>query len=248
MEEICKLSCRMWQSPGLGRIKLLAGRGGVKSSKNRFLSNVEIAIPHWLERRKTQSDTPSLTFSFRWSFLIARPSSTQKKTGGHSSFFGLLNTFVHIIMYAYYMLAAMGPKVQKYLWWKKYLTVLQMIQFVLVMAHAFQLLFWNECNFPSAFAYFIGAHALMFYFLFSNFYKRAYAERKQPKEKVEKQQLVANGNLESEPNKNIEQHSSPMSAHYQSNGKSSFYQAVGKTVEESYSSTRHRVYVGAVNN
>lgn len=96
------------------------------------------------------------------------------------------------------MLAAMGPKVQKYLWWKKYLTVLQMvspslsfecfwnlnltsflqIQFVLVMAHAFQLLFWNECNFPSAFAYFIGAHALMFYFLFSNFYKRAYAERR----------------------------------------------------------------------
>lgn len=70
----------------------------------------------------------------------------------------------------------------------------------------------------------------------------------QPKEKVEKQQLVANGNLESEPNKNIEQHSSPMSAHFQSNGKSSFYQAVGKTVEESYSSTRHRVYVGAVNN
>ncbi|KXJ71720.1 hypothetical protein RP20_CCG019907 [Aedes albopictus] len=60
--------------------------------------------------------------------------------GGHSSFFGLLNTFVHIIMYAYYMLAAMGPKVQKYLWWKKYLTVLQMIQFVLVMLHAFQLL------------------------------------------------------------------------------------------------------------
>ena len=39
----------------------------------------------------------------------------------------MLNTFVHIIMYAYYMLAAMGPKVQKYLWWKKYLTVLQMV-------------------------------------------------------------------------------------------------------------------------
>lgn len=45
------------------------------------------------------------------------------RTGGHSSFFGFLNTFVHIIMYTYYMLAAMGPKVQKYLWWKKYLTV-----------------------------------------------------------------------------------------------------------------------------
>lgn len=50
------------------------------------------------------------------------------------------------------------------------------IQFVLVMLHAFQLLIWNECNYPIAFAYFIGAHAIMFYFLFSNFYKRAYTK------------------------------------------------------------------------
>jgi len=80
-------------------------------------------------------------------------------------------------MYAYYMLAAMGPKVQKYLWWKKYLTVMQMIQFVLVMVHSFQLFFKNDCNYPIGFAYFIGAHAVMFYFLFSNFYKRAYVKR-----------------------------------------------------------------------
>jgi hypothetical protein len=96
------------------------------------------------------------------------------KIGGHSSFFGFLNTFVHIVMYSYYMLAAMGPKVQKYLWWKKYLTVMQMIQFVLVMIHSFQLFIWNECNYPIGFAYFIGAHALMFYFLFANFYKSTY--------------------------------------------------------------------------
>lgn len=98
--------------------------------------------------------------------------------GGHSTFFGFLNTFVHIIMYTYYMLAAMGPSVQKYLWWKKYLTVIQMIQFVLVMVHAFQLLFKNDCNYPIQFAYFIGAHAVLFYFLFSNFYKQAYNGKK----------------------------------------------------------------------
>lgn len=43
--------------------------------------------------------------------------------GGHSTFFSLLNTFVHIIMYFYYMVAAMGPQYQKYIWWKKYLTL-----------------------------------------------------------------------------------------------------------------------------
>lgn len=47
--------------------------------------------------------------------------------GGHSSFFGFLNTFVHIIMYSYYLIAALGPKYQKYLWWKKYLTTIQMV-------------------------------------------------------------------------------------------------------------------------
>ncbi|XP_017021498.1 very long chain fatty acid elongase 7 isoform X1 [Drosophila kikkawai] len=109
--------------------------------------------------------------------------------GGHSTFFGFLNTFVHIIMYAYYMLAAMGPKVQRYLWWKKYLTVLQMIQFVLVMVHSFQLFFKNDCNYPIGFAYFIGAHAVMFYFLFSNFYKRAYVKR----EGKDKSAVKANG-------------------------------------------------------
>ena len=101
--------------------------------------------------------------------------------GGHSTFFGFLNTFVHIVMYTYYMIAAIGPEMQKYLWWKKYLTILQMIQFVGIMVHAFQLFFSNPCNYPMSFAYWIGAHAVMFYFLFSNFYKEAYMAKKKKK-------------------------------------------------------------------
>ncbi|XP_055903892.1 elongation of very long chain fatty acids protein AAEL008004 isoform X1 [Eupeodes corollae] len=93
--------------------------------------------------------------------------------GGHSTFFGLLNTFVHIVMYTYYLFAAMGPQYQKYLWWKRYLTTLQMIQFVAIMVHAFQLLF-IECNYPKAFVWWIGMHAVMFFFLFNEFYKSTY--------------------------------------------------------------------------
>ncbi|CAH1967706.1 unnamed protein product [Acanthoscelides obtectus] len=112
--------------------------------------------------------------------------------GGHSTFFGFLNTFVHIIMYGYYFLAALGPQYQKYLWWKKYLTALQMVQFVLVMVHAFQLLF-IDCDYPKAFVWWIGMHAVMFYFLFSNFYKQTYHKRdKRGKVKVEDD---ANGNV-----------------------------------------------------
>uniref|UniRef100_A0A1B6BWX1 Elongation of very long chain fatty acids protein n=2 Tax=Clastoptera arizonana TaxID=38151 RepID=A0A1B6BWX1_9HEMI len=93
--------------------------------------------------------------------------------GGHSTFFGLLNTFVHIIMYSYYLLSALGPQVQKYLWWKKYLTSLQMIQFIAIMVHAFQLLF-IDCNYPRAFVWWIGMHAVMFFFLFKEFYNQSY--------------------------------------------------------------------------
>ncbi|XP_031364271.1 elongation of very long chain fatty acids protein AAEL008004 isoform X4 [Apis dorsata] len=105
--------------------------------------------------------------------------------GGHSTFFGLLNTFVHIVMYTYYLLAAMGPKLQPYLWWKKYLTVFQMIQFVAVMIHAFQLLF-IDCNYPKAFVWWIGLHATMFFFLFNEFYQQSYQQKK-------RKQTITNG-------------------------------------------------------
>ncbi|XP_029048652.1 elongation of very long chain fatty acids protein AAEL008004-like isoform X1 [Osmia bicornis bicornis] len=111
--------------------------------------------------------------------------------GGHSTFFGLLNTFVHIVMYTYYLLAAMGPRVQPYLWWKKYLTVFQMIQFVVVMIHAFQLLFIN-CNYPKAFVWLIGLHATMFFFLFNEFYQQSYLQRRKPLKK-DQQNHHANG-------------------------------------------------------
>lgn len=97
--------------------------------------------------------------------------------GGHSTFFGLLNTFVHIVMYSYYLFSALGPQFQKFLWWKKYLTALQMVQFVAIMVHAFQLLF-IDCNYPRAFVWWIGLHAVMFFFLFNEFYKSTYRNRK----------------------------------------------------------------------
>lgn len=88
-----------------------------------------------------------------------------------------MNTFVHIVMYTYYLLAAMGPKIQPYLWWKKYLTAFQMIQFIAIMIHAFQLLF-IECNYPKLFVWWIGLHAVMFLFLFKEFYQQSYQQKK----------------------------------------------------------------------
>lgn len=93
--------------------------------------------------------------------------------GGQITFIGLLNTFVHILLYAYYYLAAFGPEVQKYLWWKKYITKLQLIQFCLVFLHNSQILFF-DCGFPRWTLGMILPNAVFFYYLFSDFYKKSY--------------------------------------------------------------------------
>lgn len=42
-------------------------------------------------------------------------------------FTGFLNSLVHVFMYTYYGLAALGPNVAKYLTWKKYMTTFQLV-------------------------------------------------------------------------------------------------------------------------
>lgn len=46
-------------------------------------------------------------------------------------FVAMLNSFVHIFMYTYYGLAAIGPHMQKYLWWKRYLTRMQLVSYLI---------------------------------------------------------------------------------------------------------------------
>lgn len=67
---------------------------------------------------------------------------TKYYPGGHGTFIGLINSFVHIIMYTYYLLAACGPKYHKYLWWKKYITTLQLVRFYItkVRVHRYELI------------------------------------------------------------------------------------------------------------
>jgi len=42
-------------------------------------------------------------------------------------FVGMINSWIHAVMYVYYGLAAIGPSMQKYLWWKKHMTTLQLV-------------------------------------------------------------------------------------------------------------------------
>lgn len=100
--------------------------------------------------------------------------------GGQSFFVGSVNTFVHIVMYSYYGLAAIGPHMQKYLWWKRYLTSLQLVQFVLFLLHTGYNL-WAECDYPDSMNIVVFGYCITLIILFSNFYYQSYLSRKKQK-------------------------------------------------------------------
>ncbi|CAH1154313.1 unnamed protein product [Phaedon cochleariae] len=103
--------------------------------------------------------------------------ATKYFPGGHGAIVGLINSFVHIVMYSYYMMAAMGPRYQRFLWWKKYITTLQMAQFGLAFLHNSQLLF-VDCGYPRWSVVFTLPNAIFFYVLFSDFYQKNYSGEK----------------------------------------------------------------------
>ncbi|CAH1401245.1 unnamed protein product [Nezara viridula] len=95
-----------------------------------------------------------------------------------SALFGVLNLIVHVFMYTYYFLAGFGPKVQKYLWWKKHLTRMQLVQFVLMLAILAKMkLIQCQCSpwFWSLWAFNIS----VYFGLFLNFYISSYNKKRE---------------------------------------------------------------------
>jgi len=97
--------------------------------------------------------------------------------GGNTSFGGTINMVVHVVMYGYYFLAALGVR-KEYLWWKKYLTSMQMIQFVTVIAHSFFPLLLQDCDYPKEMCYIFLFNAAMYLYLFYDFYQSEYSKKK----------------------------------------------------------------------
>jgi hypothetical protein len=115
--------------------------------------------------------------------------------GGSGTFHGMVNSFVHVVMYSYYCLSAFGPGVQKYLFWKKWITKIQISQFLLVLWHTSQLWYY-ECNYSKVFIYWIGSYTVIFLVMFSKFYIQAYLpqdKKRQAALKLKADSAVANG-------------------------------------------------------
>ena len=104
---------------------------------------------------------------FTWIVLYTHP-------GGDFYLGPLLNSFVHVWMYFYYLCASFMNKQNKirYLWWSKYLTQLQIIQFFINLFHSVYTLIHTTQNKR---IYQIGLlHQLSFVVLFGKFYLNKY--------------------------------------------------------------------------
>ncbi|KAI5696070.1 hypothetical protein M8J75_007632 [Diaphorina citri] len=80
--------------------------------------------------------------------------------GEQGIFVGALNSLVHVVMYSYYFLAALGPETQ----------------FGLFCIHQVSLIVFS-CDMPVALTYFIFSQAVVMCVLFGNFYYQTYTKK-----------------------------------------------------------------------
>lgn len=94
--------------------------------------------------------------------------------GGVATAYAFLNIIVHVLMYTYYYLSSVSKAAQESLWWKKYITIAQMVQFGIILSLITYTLSQPNCKVQRMPAYVSGVMSFCFFVLFGNFYIRAY--------------------------------------------------------------------------
>lgn len=101
-------------------------------------------------------------------------------TTGHATMLMTVNSAVHTLLYGYYFLTSLSSEYSN-TWWKKYITKVQLAQFMFLSIHFGQLVFWNPCNFPAIGLAIIIPQNLFIFTLFADFYYKAYIKKKPAK-------------------------------------------------------------------
>lgn len=93
--------------------------------------------------------------------------------GGQAGYVGLYNTFVHAIMYIYYLLTSIRPL--KNIWWKKYVTILQIVQHYLIFASLIIPAVNTHCSYPKGIMYIFLFNVILMIHMFTKFYQNTYS-------------------------------------------------------------------------
>eukprot|EP00271_Cylindrocystis_brebissonii_P016019 TRINITY_DN39151_c0_g1_i1.p1 TRINITY_DN39151_c0_g1~~TRINITY_DN39151_c0_g1_i1.p1 ORF type:complete len:282 (-),score=15.24 TRINITY_DN39151_c0_g1_i1:469-1314(-) len=108
--------------------------------------------------------------------------------GGDAYFSALFNSWIHVAMYLYYLLAALIGKDEKrrkkYLFWGKYLTVMQMVQFASFIAQSVYGLLRPE-TYPVGVCRVLFVYSLSLLLFFCDFFFKKYGAPRPAKSKAQ---------------------------------------------------------------
>ncbi|KAL1438125.1 hypothetical protein MTO96_048216 [Rhipicephalus appendiculatus] len=102
--------------------------------------------------------------------------SVQTGVLGQNVFSMIVNALVNVLTYSYYFLATFGPEARKWLWWKRYLTKLQIAQLASFVVFGAVPLF-VDCGFPRWMALVMTGIPLVLLVMFCGFYRRSYSAK-----------------------------------------------------------------------
>jgi len=91
--------------------------------------------------------------------------------GGDAYFGAMVNSFIHVLMYSYYLFALLGISCP----WKQYITQVQLVQFVICLMSAIYCLIMG--NYPAYLCFVQIFVMLNMLVLFVDFYKKSYSTK-----------------------------------------------------------------------
>lgn len=104
--------------------------------------------------------------------------------GGHGCILGLINICVHTLMYGYYLLIIFKPEL-KHSFWKKFITQIQISQFIFLIFHFAGPLFFPApyCTYSKIMLVLGLTQNIVMLILFLKFYIENYVNKGKSKEK-----------------------------------------------------------------
>ncbi|XP_026282372.1 elongation of very long chain fatty acids protein 7-like [Frankliniella occidentalis] len=151
-----------------------------------ILKFIDLLDTVFIVLRKNQRQVTFLHVYHHTGVAIALWGAVKYYPGGHGTILGVINSFVHAIMYGYYLLTTIAPEYKKSIWWKKYITKMQLTQFVFLGLHAVSVLLIPSCEYQCKYIYaaiMVPQNFFMF-MLFYNFYVQAYGSGAKNKSKA----------------------------------------------------------------
>ncbi|XP_077295842.1 very long chain fatty acid elongase AAEL008004-like [Arctopsyche grandis] len=128
--------------------------------------------------RKKNSQVSFLHVYHHLSMLVLGFCALKYVPAGHGAWLGIVNSAVHTVMYSYYLLTCINPDYKKSIWWKKYITQLQIAQFLFLLVHFTRVLFQPSCLYPKWISILVVPQNIFMLLMFSDFYNRTYIKKK----------------------------------------------------------------------